>query len=73
VTGPLIPWPDDNPTVRLWPTAAKAFNLGRSTAYAMAANGTFPVKALRVGGRWFVRTAELRRALGLPTARNGTG
>lgn len=46
-------------------TAARAFNLGRTTAYKAAANGTFPCRVLKVEGVWIVPTIGLRRALGL--------
>jgi excisionase family DNA binding protein len=45
--------------------AASAFRLGRSTAYTLAASGRFPVEVLRVGGRYMVRTADVRRYLHL--------
>jgi len=61
-----IPWPDEQPTVALWPTAARAYGIGRTTAYRLAAAGGLPVPAELLGGRWIVRTAQLRRALGLP-------
>lgn len=47
-------------------TAGRAFGLGKSTAYSHAKNGTFPCKVKRVGSRWVVLTADLRRALGVP-------
>lgn len=50
-------------------TAARALGIGKSTAYAAARAGTFPVRVLKVGSRYVVPTADLRTALGLtPTA-----
>lgn len=46
-------------------TAARALGIGKSTAYAAARAGTFPVRTLRVGARYVVPTADLRAALGL--------
>lgn len=50
--------------VPLWPTAARAFGVGRSTAYSLAARGEFPVPVLRVGNQFRVSTAALRECLG---------
>jgi hypothetical protein len=61
-----LPWPEDQPMVPLWPTAAHPFHVRRSRAFQLAHRGEFPVEVLRVGGRWLVRTADLRRQLGLP-------
>lgn len=68
-TAPEIPWPEDQPMVPLWPDAARPFDVARSRAFQLAHSGTFPVPVLRVGGRWLVRTADLRRELGLPVYR----
>jgi hypothetical protein len=64
----VIPLPEQQPIVDLWPDAAEAIGVGRSSAYAMAGNGTFPVEVLRIGGLWKVRTADLRRYLRLDVA-----
>jgi hypothetical protein len=61
----VIPLPEEQPIVDLWPDAAEALRIGRSSAYAQAADGTFPVEVLRIGGLLKVRTADLRRYLGL--------
>ena len=45
------------------PTAGRALGLGREAAYRAAACGQLP-GAIRVGRRWRVVTAHLRRALG---------
>ena len=41
------------------PTAAAILGIGRSTAYALAASGDFPVPVLRVGRRYRVSVARL--------------
>ncbi|AXC38120.1 excise [Gordonia phage Ayotoya] len=46
-------------------TAGRAFGIGKSTAYKLAKAGAFPCDVKRVGSRWVVPTAELRRALGV--------
>lgn len=43
--------------------AAAALGIGRSTAYTLAAAGEFPCKVIRVGTRYRVVTADLRRLL----------
>ena len=48
-------------------TAARAFGLGRTRAYELAARGAFPCRVLRVGGTYRVPTAGLLAALGLPS------
>lgn len=48
------------------PDAGKALGIGQSSAYAAAKNGTFPVPVIRIGGRYTVPTAPLRKLLGLP-------
>jgi Helix-turn-helix domain len=50
-------------------TAARALGLGRTTAYALARDGAFPCRIVRVGAVYRVPTAELLAVLGLePTA-----
>lgn len=48
----------------LWPTAARAFRMGRTAAYEAARRGEFPVPVLRLGNRYRVARADLLRALG---------
>ncbi len=60
---PLIPDPEQEPTIRLWPTAGKACGLGRSATYDAAERGEIPV--IRLGGRLVVPTAALRKMLHL--------
>ncbi|KZF00887.1 hypothetical protein A2J03_09900 [Rhodococcus sp. EPR-157] len=47
-------------------TAAAAFGISKSSAYTAAAKGTFPCEVIRVGSRYVVPTAGLRKALGMP-------
>src|SRR5438876_11720845 len=60
----LLPRAEEQPTVELWPTAGHALGVSRSTIYQAARRGQVP-GLLRVGGRYRVAVAELRRALGL--------
>ncbi len=43
-------------------------HMSDTTGYQLIADGKFPVKVRRVGGRWMVATAELRLYLGLDAA-----
>lgn len=52
--------------VPLWPDAARPFAVAKTRAFQLAHAGEFPVPVLRVGGRYLVRTTDLRRELGLP-------
>ncbi len=49
------------------PTAARLLGCGRSLAYELAKRDQFPCRVLRLGSRYVVPTADLLRALGLPT------
>jgi hypothetical protein len=49
-------------------TAARALGLGKSSAYEMAAAGTFPCPVQRYGGQYRVSRPNLFRALGLDPA-----
>lgn len=62
-SGPRIPWPEEEPTVPLWPDAAQAVGIGRSMAYELAESGEFPCAVMRVAAKWVVPTAGLRAAL----------
>ncbi|MGW2628526.1 integrase [Streptomyces chattanoogensis] len=48
-------------------TANKALTIGRSTGYALAKRGEYPVAVLRLGNAYRVVTAELHRLLGVQT------
>jgi hypothetical protein len=53
-------------------TAARALDMGRTTAHKLARTGRFPVKVLRVGNRYKVATADLLEALGMGDSGNET-
>ncbi|WP_260456832.1 hypothetical protein [Rhodococcus qingshengii] len=53
------------PTVKLWPTAAQALGIGRTSAFKLAKDGNFPVKVLRLGSSYRIVTADLKALLGL--------
>jgi predicted DNA-binding transcriptional regulator AlpA len=55
-------WP---PAVPLWPHAANALGLCRSSIYDMAARGELPIRTLRLGRLLKVPTAELLAVLGI--------
>jgi len=59
------------PTVVDLLTAARALGLGRTTAYALARDGAFPCRVVRVGAVYRVPTAELLAVLGLDPATGG--
>ncbi len=61
-----LPLAEEQPTVKLWPTAADALDLGRTAAYAAVERGEIPV--IRLGRRIVVPTAALRRMLQLDEA-----
>ncbi len=61
---------------KLWPTAGRAFGLGRSATFELAKRGEFPCRVLRLGGKCLVTRADLFRALGEPVTAdsdNGSG
>jgi hypothetical protein len=47
------------------PTAGRAFGFSREAAYRLAQSGDFPCAVLKVGSRYVVPVADLRRALGI--------
>ena len=61
----MLPRPEDQPTVALWPDAADAIGVGRAAAYRAVADGSFPAAVIRCGRSVRVSTADLRRVLGL--------
>ncbi len=63
----MLPRPEESPTVDLWPDAGEALGFGRTFTYEAAKRGDIP-GLLRIGNRYRVATAELRRALGLDVA-----
>jgi helix-turn-helix protein len=58
--------------VPLWPTAARAVNIGRTKAHELARAGEFPVAVLRLGASYRVRTADLLAYLGIEDQPGGT-
>lgn len=52
-------------------TAGRAFGLGRSGAYDLAARGDFPCRVVKVGRARRVPRAELLRVLGLEDETSG--
>jgi hypothetical protein len=63
-SNPVLPSPEDKPLMDLVP-AGRVFGIGRTMSYQQAREGTFPVEVLRIAGRLKVRTADMRRYLGL--------
>lgn len=64
-TPPFPNSPSELPPVVDVVTAAAWLGVGRTTAYRLAANGTFPVPVLRIGTSLRVPTAPLLRLLDL--------
>jgi predicted DNA-binding transcriptional regulator AlpA len=50
--------------VELWPSAARALGIGRTTAFGLAKRGEFPVPVRKVGNRYRVARADLLKAVG---------
>ncbi|MFF9198785.1 helix-turn-helix domain-containing protein [Streptomyces sp. NPDC014779] len=50
-------------------TAAAVLSLGRSTAYRLAREGSFPCPLRKVGRRYVVRTSDLMRHLHIQDVR----
>ncbi|MGW3347863.1 helix-turn-helix domain-containing protein [Nonomuraea rubra] len=59
--------PDLPPTLDLM-TAAQVLGIGRTTAYALARSGKFPVHLIRIGDLYRVSTAHLMQLLRGPTS-----
>lgn len=66
-----IPRPEDEPTIDLR-RAGRAFGIGATTAYNRAATGELApgVPVIKVGAKYRVPTAAVRRALGLDGSAN---
>lgn len=47
------------------PVAGALLGFTRATSYRLAAAGEFPCPVTRIGPRFFVKTAELARSLGI--------
>lgn len=56
--------------IRQWPAAvslvkaADVFGIGRTAAYELARDGTFPARVVRVGRRYRVATEDILAVLG---------
>ncbi len=59
-----LPTVDEQP-IMVARDAFRSMHLSDTTGYSLIADGRFPLKIRRVGGRWMVNTADLRRYLGL--------
>ena len=55
----------EEPTVPAWPAAGQAIGASRSQTYAMCQRGEFPARVLKIGNRYRVVSADLRKLLGL--------
>jgi hypothetical protein len=51
--------------VPLWPTAGRAWGMGKTATYEAAARGDFPCPVRRLGHRWAVVTEQLLASLGI--------
>jgi len=47
------------------PTASSALGISKNFGYELAQRGEFPCRVLRLGNRYRVLTADLRRVLGV--------
>lgn len=65
-SAPRIPDPEVVPTMELWPDVGRLLGLGRTATYDRANDGSIPT--VRLGRRFVVPTAALRRLLGLDAA-----
>jgi len=59
-----VPTPDEKPLLELAETFGP-LRLSRTTGYQLRASGNYPVEVLQQGDHYFVRTADLRRYLGI--------
>ncbi len=61
-----VPDPLERPVLEVWPETGRILGLSRASTYAGVASGDIP--AIRVGRRWLVPTAALRKLLGFDEA-----
>jgi hypothetical protein len=54
-------------------TAGRALGIGRTRAYELARDGSFPCRVIRAGKTWMVPTADLLTLLGLPVPAPAAG
>jgi predicted DNA-binding transcriptional regulator AlpA len=59
-----IPAPEDQPLIVARDTF-RQIGLSETTGYELIRQGKFPIPLVRIGGRWFAKTRDLRRFLGL--------
>jgi hypothetical protein len=59
----VVPDPEVQPTMPVWPDTGEILGLSRQSAYGAARRGEIPT--LRIGRRLVVPTAKLRQLLGL--------
>lgn len=74
----MIPNPEDQPTMSLWPEVGEALGLSRNTVYAEArrfeqSGGAAGIPVIRFGTRLRVPTAALRQLLELDPPPSGPG
>jgi hypothetical protein len=60
-----LPYPEETALLPVWPTVGMAFKVGRNQTFKLIAAGKFPVKVWEHGNRFYARTADVRRELGL--------
>lgn len=58
---------NEGPTVPLWPTAGNLVGSSKSHTYAMAREGKFPAKVIKIGSSYRVVTASLVNLLSADT------
>ncbi|MGW9168413.1 hypothetical protein [Agromyces sp. NPDC055658] len=58
----------DLPPRLLIPEAGKWLGISRAKSYLLAQAGEFPCEVRKVGGRYYVLTSDLARALGIDPA-----
>ncbi|HXN59264.1 MAG TPA: helix-turn-helix domain-containing protein [Acidimicrobiales bacterium] len=63
MTATVVPLPEDQPTLKLWPDVGAILGLSRSATYDAAARGEIPT--LHFGRRVVCPTAAIRRMLEL--------
>jgi predicted DNA-binding transcriptional regulator AlpA len=66
--GSAVPWPDEKPVLGV-PDLARALGINRYAFYRVRDAGQLPFPLLKLGSRDYALTADVRKALGLPTER----
>jgi hypothetical protein len=62
----VLPYPEDEVVIPLWPTVGKAMKLGRSGTFDANQRGELPFPVWKIAGKLVSPTAAVREALGLP-------